>query len=255
MSHIRRHTTRRRAAVALLALIPLAGLVAGCGDDDEGSPSTTRDRTTTTEASGSTTTASSAAPTTTSTTTPAVGQPAVWPAASTTFATPEEAARSFVETVLGVPAVLGEFQQGDSRSGEMAVLSPGEGGGTAVERGLLLLRQLGSANGWFVLAAVNDVPTIDVPDTPVPAGPLRVTGTAIGFEATIITEAWLPGGTEPLDRQVTQAGEMGVAGPYDVQLDLSGAPAGSTVAIVVTGSTGLETDPGDFAATPVTVAG
>lgn len=239
----------RRCSRLLLAAVAAGVLVVGCGDDATTDTTTTTDKTTTTDARTTT------EPAVTTTTAPAAIQPAVWPAPATTFASPQEAARSFVETVLGVPAVLGEFQQGDSRSGEMTVLSPGEGGGVAVERGVLLLRQLGSDDGWFVLAAVNDVPTIDVPDTPVPAAPLRVTGTAIGFEATIIISAWLPGAAEPLDRQVTQAGEMGVAGPYDVQLDLSAAPAGSTVAIVVTGGVGLETDPGDFAAVPVTIAG
>ena len=265
MAHpITRRSTRwwHPAAMAVPALI--VGLLAtGCGDGDsnEGDGTTTSadgSTTTTSTRAASTTTTTSNATTTTAaptTTTAGISQPAVWPAAGTVFATPEEAARSFVQTVLGVPPTLGEFQQGDSRSGEMPVLSPGEGGGTAVERGLLALRQLGSANGWFVLAAVNDVPTIEVPDTPVPAAKLRVTGTAIGFEATVIVSAWLPGGTTPLDKQVTQAGEMGVAGPFDVELDLSTAPAGSTVAIVVTGGVGLETDPGDFAAVPVTISG
>jgi len=134
----------------------------------------------------------------------------------------------------------------------MPVLSPDEGG-TQVEKGRLLIRQLAPSDGWFVLAAVNDVPTINVPQTPVAAGPLRVTGTAIGFEATVIVSAWVPGATSPLDKRVTQAGQMGEAGPFDVTLDLSKAPAGSTVAVVVTGGVGLENDPGDFAAAPVTI--
>lgn len=239
--------SKRNVPRAIVVTLAAASLVVGCGDSDESATTTS-----TTESPAATTTTTSAAPTTTA---PTAVQPAAWPAADTTFATPEEAARSFVEAVLGVPAVLGEFQQGDARSGEMAVLAPGEGGGTAVERGTLLLRQLGAEDGWFVLGAVNDVPTIEVPEAPVPAAPLRVTGTAIGFEATVIASAWLPGATEPLDRVVTMAGEMGVAGPYEVELDLSAVPAGSTMAIVVTGGVGLETDPGDFAAATVTIAG
>ena len=57
------------------------------------------------------------------------GQPAIWPAAGVVFETPEEAAEDFVSRVLGVPPVLGEFQQGDARSGEIEVFSPGEGMG------------------------------------------------------------------------------------------------------------------------------
>lgn len=238
-------TDTRRARRAILAVIALATTAVACGDDgDEAADTTTTAAETTTSSASVTTTTLESAPV----------QPAAWPAPETAFETPQEAARSFVETVLGVPPALGDLMQGDARSGEMVVFSPGEGGGTAVERGTLLLRQLGPDDGWFVLGAVNDVPTIEVPETPVPAAPLRVTGTAIGFEATVIVSAWVPGGTEPLDRVVTQAGEMGVAGPYDVELDLSSAPAGSTVAIVVTGGVGLETDPGDFAAATVTIA-
>ena len=53
-------------------------------------------------------------------------QPALWPASDTVFDTPEEAAESFVSTVLGVDPVLGEFASGDSRSGEIQVFSPGD---------------------------------------------------------------------------------------------------------------------------------
>ncbi len=46
-----------------------------------------------------------------------------------------------------MPPELGEFEQGDARSGEIVVSSPGEGGGFAVPRGTLLLRQLGADSG------------------------------------------------------------------------------------------------------------
>ena len=45
------------------------------------------------------------------------------------------------------------------------------------------------------------------------------------------------------------------AEPFSVTVDLSAAAAGTTVMLLVRGSTGLETDPGDFAAIPVTISG
>jgi hypothetical protein len=160
--------------------------------------------------------------------------------------------------VLDVPPELGEFEQGDARSGEIEVFSPGEGGGTPVPRGRLLLRQLGADDGWFVLAAVNDNATITSPESgaEVPAGPLEVEGRARGFEANVVVSAFVAGeGDDELDRAVTQGGALETPEPYTVSLDLSGAGPGDVIALLVRGGTGLETDPGDFGAIPVVIAG
>jgi hypothetical protein len=197
--------------------------------------------------------------TTTTTTTPnTLGQAAVWPAPSTVFDTPEAAAADFVAQALGVPPVLGEFQQGDSRSGEIEVFSQPENGGTAVLRSRLLLRRLGTQSGWFVLAAVNDNATVDSPSSgaAVPAGPVTVSGVARGFEGAVTVTAFRAGdAAHPLDQEHTQGGSFATPEPFTVTLDLSAAPAGQTIAILVRGGTGLETDPGDFGAIPVVIAG
>ena len=93
-------------------------------------------------------------------------QPAIWPAADVVFATPEEAAADFVSAALiseGDPA-LGEFQQGDARSGEIAVLFAGETGNLdpPMEKGVVLLRQIGPTDGWYVIASA---PSPTVPPT------------------------------------------------------------------------------------------
>ncbi len=219
--------------------------------------------------SGDSSTASTlATPTTTemATTTAVVGlpQPAIWPAADVVFATPEEAAADFVTQVLGVGPVLGEFVGGDSRSGEIEVFSPGEGGATIVTspdsgaaRGLLLLRQLGPDDGWFILAAVNDFESITSPESTavVPAGPLTVEGVGRGQEGNVIVTAYVAGDAEVvLDSQFTMAGALETAEPFSVTLDLSGAEPGDIVMLLVRGGTGLETDPGEFSAVPVVIA-
>ncbi len=237
---------RTTAALAVASLLVLAS----CGGDDD-----EPDDTTTTTSTTSTTVADS---TTTTEPTPAE-QPAIWPAADVVFDTPEAAAEDFVTSVLGVPPTLGEFQQGDARSGELEVLSPGEGASpTSVPRSRLLLRQLGPDDGWFVLGAVNDNASITTPTSgaEVPAGPLTVSGRARGFEANVVVSAFVPGDAGvQLDQQVTTGGALETPEPFTVSLDLSGAASGDVVTVLVRGGTGLETDPGEFGALPVVIAG
>lgn len=232
-----------RVLVPSLAVVAL--VAAGCGSDDTTSGDTTTTSTTTTEA-------------TTTTTEPAgLEQPAIWPAADVVFDTPEAAAEDFVDQVLGVPPVLGEFQAGDSRSGEIELLFPGEGdSGTQTPRGVILLRQLGPDDGWFVIGVANDNASITSPETgaTVPAGPVTVEGVARGFEATVIVRAFVAGNaTTDLDQQIAMGGSMATPEPISVTLDLSGASPGDVVAIMVRGGVGLETDPGDLGAIAVVI--
>jgi hypothetical protein len=239
-------TTRSTAALAAVALLALVG----CGDDDDPDPTTTTSTTTSTTVVD-TTTSSTAVPAD-------LGQPAIWPAADVVFETPEEAAEDFVQQVLGVPPALGEFQEGDARSGEVDVLSPGEGEvPSTVVRSRLLLRRLGPDDGWFVLAAVNDNASITTPDagSDVAPGPLDVTGRARGFEANVVVRAFVAGSTDDLDQEVTTGGALETPEPFSVTLDLAGASRDDVVVLLVRGGTGLETDPGDFGAVPVVVGG
>ena len=96
------------------------------------------------------------------------------------FATPEEAAADFVSQVLiaeGDP-VLGPFQQGDARSGEIAVMFAGETGelDPPREAGVLLMRQIGPTDGWYVIGATSAGAVIDSPSAlqEVPAGTVTV---------------------------------------------------------------------------------
>jgi hypothetical protein len=187
-------------------------------------------------------------------------QPAIWPAADVVFATPEEAAADFVSAVLiseGDPA-LGEFQQGDSRSGEIAVLFAGETGDLdpPLAKGVLLLRQIGPTDGWYVIAATSDGVVIDTPSAleAIPAGTVTVAGDGRGFEGTLAVSAFPPG--DPAARFDLEIGAGGASAdlePYSVELDLSGAAAGEVVVILVHGDTGLGNDPSTFSAIPVVI--
>jgi hypothetical protein len=233
---------------ALIAVVALSS----CGGDNSAGVSTTTSKATTSEIA----TTAVSGPTTTRTV--LLEQPAIWPAADVVFDTPEQAAADFVTHVLGVEPVLGTFQQGDSRSGEIEVFSPGEGAGARVPRGLLLLRQLGPDNGWFVIGAANDFASIASPESMavIPAGPLTVAGAARGFEANVVVTAILAGDAKTvLDSEITMGGAKDTAAPYSAVVDLSAAAPGDVVALIVRGGAGLETDPGDFGAIPVVIAG
>jgi hypothetical protein len=162
-----------------------------------------------------------------------------------------------VEQVLDVPARLGEFQQGDLRSGEIEVFFVGENAQSPARwlRAVLFLRQLGPNSGWFVIGAASEHVTIETPRVGdvVTAGPVTVEGMGRGFEATLVVTAFVPGSSEPLDLVVTAGGALDIAQRYRVQLDLSGARPG-VVAIMTRGGAGHETDPGEFSVVPFAVA-
>lgn len=184
-------------------------------------------------------------------------QPAIWPASDIAFGTPEEAAASFVSDALGVTPVLGTFSAGDSRSGEIAVFSSGDGGSAdLVERGLLAVRMIGPNDGWFVIAASSQGVSIGSPATldRVPAGPLAVSGRGRGFEGTLNVTAFRAGAaTDELDQVIASGGAFGSLQPFSVTLDLSSGTPGDVIALIVRGDTGLDGDPGDFTSIPIVI--
>jgi hypothetical protein len=254
----------------LFALLAASALLAACGSDSSDGSATTA---ATTMAPPTTITSTTVAPTTLppttaaatttipttsvpTTTLPAEQVVAIWPAADVVFTTPEAAAADFVAAVFGEGPVLGPFAAGDMRSGEIEVFATADGAQIGNARSTLLLRRLGPSGGWFVTAAASSVQTVTTPvgGATVPAAPLVVAGTGTGFEATLVIRAFVAGhADDELDSIVTMAGNFGEVAPYSVTLDLTGAAPGDVVVVQVTGGTGLETDPGDFAAIAVLV--
>ena len=179
---------------------------------------------------------------------------AIWSSSTSTSDTPEGAARSAVQSLIGVTPVLGDYMAGDNRSGEMLVFSPGET--TPVERSLLLLRQLGSDDQWSVIGAINAAMTIDRPEarSVVPADVLTVSGRGRGFEGLVVVSAHRIGDDiELIDQKIAMGGSLERSEPFVVELDLSEADPGDVIAIVVRGGVGLEDDPGEFSAIPIRI--
>jgi hypothetical protein len=159
-----------------------------------------------------------------------------------------------IRQFFGVTPLISEFMAGDALSGEIEVLSAGEG--PQVVRSLLLLRQLGPQAKWSVLAAIN--PNIEI-DAPLDGGVflpgmLTVSGVARGFEGTIIVSAHRVG-VEPemVDQQIGAGGAMANPEPFSVVLNLSNTELGDVIAILVRGDTGIDDDTGEFSALAIRI--
>ena len=248
-------TTTTAAAVASTEIAETISTVRTATTD----PTTTTGATTSAETATSTE-ATTATDATTTTTTEAVEPEAIaiWPASDVVHETPEEAAEDFILKVFGVEPLLGEFRQGDSRSGEIEVLSPGDDDdpATVLPTGvLLILRQLGSDDGWFIIAAVSNGVSITSPESMagVASGSLPIEGVARGHERNVVVRVFVAGdAAQILDLDFTMAGLI-TPEPYAVTLDLSGATGGDVVALLAVGDTGLADATGEFAAVPVRI--
>ncbi len=199
------------AAAAVGALVA-AGIVVAIRDGEE--PPTTLAPT------------STAAP---PTTVPLDTATAVYPAAGSSlrFDEPTDAARGFAVDFVGfVDPVVGEFQRGDSQSGEIEIRPSTSGPVTTV-----LVRRLGES--WWVLGAVTA--DIELQDPAALAGissPVRLTGVSTAFEANVSVEIREDGARRPLGDGFVMGGSMGEKGPFDGTVTFA-KPSASMGAIVL----------------------
>lgn len=184
---------------------------------------------TTTTTSTSTSSPSTTAPTTTTT----VVQPltAVWPFANSSqrFAGPVAAARSFAVDYLGFTApVVGAFQAGDTRSGEVEVRSSARGAVTTV-----FVRQLDATNTWWVLGCSTGNLQISRPSAlEVITSPVTLTGQSTAYEAVVNVELRADDSLTPLVKTTMMGGSMGVMGPFTKSISFA-KPAVAGGAIVL----------------------
>ena len=193
--------TRRLVVAAMLGLLPVTGVA--CGSSSSPSSTTTTRSATATTSSGSATST------------------AVWPttASSTRYQTPEAAAQGFVTDYLHmVKPVIGHFQQGDTRSGEVPVQPGATGPVTTV-----LVRALGSDNSWWVLGAgTADISLTDPAWNDSITSPVTLKGTAIANEGTVQTQVREDDNTKPLGEGSVTVGSTAMA-PFSGSLAFSKA--------------------------------
>ncbi|MGZ4703901.1 MAG: Gmad2 immunoglobulin-like domain-containing protein [Acidimicrobiales bacterium] len=214
-------TSRTRLAVAGLVVVSL--LAVGCGS--KGSD-------TTADTSSSTATSTSTSIDTTSTpSTTAPSETAVWPfsSSSTRYTDPVEAVRSFAVSYLGfVDPVVGPFQQGDTRSGEVVIKPNSSGPSTTV-----LVRQLAPDDSWWVLGASTPDLRLEAPAArAVVTSPLTLSGQSTAFEATVNFEIRQDGTMTPLAADYFMGGSMGQMGPFS-KTETYATPSATHGAIVL----------------------
>lgn len=206
-------TTRRILGIAVLGMLPVAAVACSSG------PSISSTTTTSAPMATSTTSIQSATST------------AVWPMAAnaTRYQTPEAAAKGFATDYLHmVGPVIGQFQQGDSRSGEVAIRPKASGPVTTV-----LVRQLTNDRTWWVLGAATANITITEPKTLATiTSPVALSGTSTAYEATVNISLRPDDTAKPLVETTVMGGANGQMGPFSATLPFA-APTSSYGALVM----------------------
>lgn len=201
-----------------MALIAVA-VVGGCGDDDSAS-------------NASTTTTDATSTSTTSTTVASAGV-AVWPPAdgSIVYDDPVAAATGFATSLVGfTDPVVGEFQPGDGRSGEVPVRSTAQGPVTVV-----LVRQLGDDGTWSVIGAQTDNIRPTTPEAGAAvSSPVALAGTSTAFEGTVQVAVHARRSGDPLGTGFVTGGSMGELGPFEGSVSFSAADAADGAIVFTT---------------------
>jgi len=206
----------KKSVVTTLALLIIVGAVGFVVGQRWNAPVTTP----TTSTSTTTTVASNVQPTS-----------AIWPFASTStrFGDPSLAAQTFATDYLGFTnPIVGAFQRGDARSGEIEVRADASGTATTV-----LLRQLTTSDSWWVIGAVSSQLDITVPSALAHVtSPVMLRGRSTAFEAVVNVEVRQDGTLLPLARTTVHGGSMGVMGPFSASV-MFAAPTAIGGAVVL----------------------
>ena len=190
----RSRTTWALAALAALVVALIVVLIVVLSGDDDDDDVTADDTTTsvvdstTTEAEETTTTAEETTTTASTTTAPGAVSDAeaatvAWPdpIEGAGYDDPVEVASEFATEVLGFSdPVVGELQEGDSRSGEVEVRAAGDGPVTTVG-----VRQMSDDRFYVLFAATSEVELVMPTAGSAIDTPLEVEGWGRGFEGQI----------------------------------------------------------------------
>jgi len=189
-------------------------------------------------ASTSSSTSTTVAATTSTTSPQSSTWTAVWPteASSTRYRTPDAAATGFaIDYLHMVNPVIGQFQQGDARSGEVPVQPSTAGPVTTV-----LVRELGADNSWWVLGAGTAAIALSEPVWNASiTSPVTLTGTSMAYEGTVQTQVREDDNSKPLGQDYVTGGSTAM-GPFSGSLAFTKARAkyGAVVLYTTSAETG-----------------
>ena len=162
----------------------------------------------------------------------------MWPTAASSirYRTPDEAATGFaIDYLRMVNPVIGQFQQGDVRSGEVPVQPNTAGPVTTV-----LVRELGSDNSWWVLGAGTAAISLTEPawDASI-SSPVMLKGSAMAYEGTVQTQVREDDNSKPLGQGYVTGGSTAM-GPFSGLLAFTKARAkyGTVVLYTTSAETG-----------------
>jgi hypothetical protein len=167
---------------------------------------------------------------TTATTSTSAPTTTTWPFATSPmrFTDPMTAVYSFAVDYAGFTSpIVGAFQQGDTRSGEVSIRATSNGPVTTV-----LVRQVTSDNTWWVLGAVSGAIDVTSPKALAAiSSPLSLAGRSTAFEAVVNVDLRQDGTLTPVARTTVMGGSMGVMGPFAkiVAFTMPAAKAGALV--------------------------
>ena len=124
---------------------------------------------------------------------------------------PVEAARGFAIDFIGfTDPLIGEFVQGDSRSGEVEVRSIETFAPTIV-----FVRQLGPDDTWWVLGSATENIVVDAPEALASIGsPFTVSGQSRAFEGTVEVEIRADSVDEPIFESFVTGGGFEGLSPF-----------------------------------------
>lgn len=225
-----RDTNRNRVLLGIGAVAAAAAIVVGVlaftGDDQKidtvATTTTTTGQVTTTTTTSPTTTTRAAGPVD-----PSVP---VFPDATTSrrFDDPVAATRAFAVELLGFSdPILGDFAQGDTRSGEVEVRSFAQGSPTTV-----LVRQL-QDDTWFVIGASVASIRLDTPAAGATiSSPQALKGAAYAFEGQVVVRLYADGVAKPIADTFVMGRGDGVLADFTGQLDFT-LPAGAKHGVLV----------------------
>jgi hypothetical protein len=192
-------------AVAVVAALVAVIVWPDESDDVATGPTTTEEPATTVTTAPSTTATTAPSTTAPPTTAPVDTSTAVFPdaASGTRYDDPVDVARAFAVDFVGfTDPVVGEFMQGDARSGEVEVRPMADGPVTTV-----FVRQLGTDGSWWALGSATADITVDAPSTgDAITSPVTVSGSARAFEGVVPVEVRQDGTRSPIGTGTVMGG-------------------------------------------------
>ena len=162
----------------------------------------------------------------------------MWPTAASSirYRTPDAATMGFaIDYLHMVNPIIGQFQQGDARSGEVPVQPSTTGPVTTV-----LVRELGTDNSWWVLGAGTAAIALTEPvwDASI-TSPVMLKGSAMAYKGTVQTQVREDDNSKPLGQGHVTGGSTAM-GPFSGSLAFTKARAkyGAVVLYTTSAETG-----------------